>query len=127
MYWYVLVCTILPDPVQGYRIPDEGDLKSMLAVLWYLQLDQHLLFVTKLPLHERGSGLPPVDCEHTSKLQLTPHNAVGGVLQKLALTNLLQYREYENKYAEFAKKYVKKYEESANKYADQYAKYTKKL
>jgi hypothetical protein len=22
MYWYVLACTILPDPVQGYRIPD---------------------------------------------------------------------------------------------------------
>ena len=23
-YWYVLVCTILPNPVQGYRIPDVG-------------------------------------------------------------------------------------------------------
>ncbi len=22
MYWNVLVCTILPDPVQGYLIPD---------------------------------------------------------------------------------------------------------
>jgi hypothetical protein len=22
MYWYALVCTILPDPVQGHRIPD---------------------------------------------------------------------------------------------------------
>ncbi len=24
MYFYVLVCTILPDPVQGCRIPDDG-------------------------------------------------------------------------------------------------------
>ncbi len=27
-YWYVPVCTDLPDPVQGYRIPD-GPLKSL--------------------------------------------------------------------------------------------------
>ena len=28
MYWYVPVHTILPDPVQVYRIPDEGQLTS---------------------------------------------------------------------------------------------------
>jgi hypothetical protein len=62
-----------------------------------------------------------VDCENTLKLLLTPHNAFGAVLQKLALTNLLQYADYENKYAEDAKKYA----EYAKKYAEQYAKYDK--
>ncbi len=39
-------------------------------------------------------GLPTVDCENTLKLLLKQHNAFGAALQKLTLTNLLQYAEY---------------------------------
>ena len=37
MYWYVTVpaCTILPDPVQGYRIPDAEMLMNILVGLGF--------------------------------------------------------------------------------------------
>jgi hypothetical protein len=47
-----------------------------------------------------------VDCENTLKLLLAAHNVFGIALQKLALTNLLQYAEHGKNYAEYAKKYA---------------------
>ena len=43
------------------------------TALELLLLDQYSLSVTELLLHRRGPGQPPVYCENTLKLLLTPH------------------------------------------------------
>ncbi len=94
---------------------------TMLALQQCLPVpqDQHRLPVT-LDRAAAARMLPlPASCGLQNHIKASTHNdfKFGTALQKLALTYLLQYAEYDRKYARKYAEYARKYAEYDTKYA----------